>query len=97
VTAFTVHGHWLTMPVTLTWDTGNLTGDEGLVYALTLLAQDREGQEVGCPGGPFTTTHHLESPMSTLVLLLTLLDTDPPVTVTGDAPTQPTDPPGVIF
>lgn len=65
------------------WDDGELSGDEALVRLLTDHADDLEGQTVGPGDGPFTTTDHLASPISTIELIYDLM-ADP--LFVGDVP-----------
>lgn len=53
----------------MTWhNDGTVTGDSFLVDLIRFKAQRLEGEHVGFPEGPFTTTNHLLSPYSVLYL-----------------------------
>lgn len=86
--------NWYGRDVSVTWADGKLTGDASAVVIITSLAEQLEGQPVGLPTGPVTTTDHLSSALSTLDLMQRVLGYD--LTATGDVPQLDAVPRGAI-
>lgn len=87
--AFTVTGMYEGEQITVTWDSGKLTGELDDVSTVKFLIRDAEllGDSVGPIGGPSRSKRIIESGLSVLhVVLRTCTD----VQATGDVPTPPT-------
>ena len=83
--------------VELTWEDGELSGDQDIVDRLTLEAELREGSDVShTPTGPATQTNHLSDPLSTLRLLQRFIADEDILELTGDVPEAPEVPEGGI-
>lgn len=79
--------------VSITWEDGKLSGDEGAIRMLRQLAKEKEGELVG-PVGIYTETKHLEEGLSTLFLLKDVYDAI--AKIEGDIPEAPPLPDGAI-
>lgn len=90
---FEVRGRFVNRDVTISWDNGELGGDEFAVRWAKNIAEIREGRSVGPVCGPYTQTKHLDNALSAYFILTQSLDEV--YDVTGDVPTVPVTP-GVI-
>lgn len=94
--AFTVKGRYKNLdsrPVALTWNDGRLSGDSVVIECIVAHARDLNGQTVGPVEGPYTTSKHLKSGLSALMILTDALEN---ATVSGDVPTRPDIPADVL-
>ncbi len=77
----------------VTWDDGELRGDEVAIMAITVVAEAREGSTVGHPEGPFTTHNHMADPLSAATIISEAMI--PPLAFSGYLP-RPERPPGSV-
>lgn len=71
---FTIQGKLLGRLCTVTYDRGELTGDEFAVESARRRAEALEGQAVGPVCGPYTTTGHLREPLSAAFIISDVFD-----------------------
>lgn len=69
----------------VTWEDGQLSGDQQAILLLQSQAAVWEGREVGPDEGPYTLTDHLQSPIST-GWLLNMLFQPGSIQISGDEP-----------
>lgn len=86
-TAFTVEGIYLGRSVSLTWDRGSLTGDEGAVEEFQSEAERRERLGVRFfPEGEWSKPRILSDKYQSYLLLHAVIEV---VRVTGNPPREP--------
>lgn len=79
-------------PVTIRWNDGQLSGDQGAVELLRLHAQRLEGFNVGPIEGPYTRHNHLADGLSTVFLIRDLLEDELGGSWSGDVPRRDAPP-----
>lgn len=89
---FTISGHHNGKPASITWNDGELSGDEDAIRALRQLAQEREFAEIVCM--PPIPVDGLRNPLASMVLMGQALH--PMTGSSGNLPTFPTAPPGAV-
>jgi len=80
-------------PVRLAWQDGSLTGDGTAIRMILTEAAYLEGELVG-PVGQQTTTKHLRSALSALVIIDRVLTE---AVFTGEVPEADSAPPGAVI
>lgn len=92
--SFTVTGRIGAQSYTVTWDEGEITGDDAAVDAIEAYADAHEGKRIGSPTGPFTEVDHLSDPLSAAMIMDEVFDE---ITAEeGDVPKLPDVPDGAI-
>lgn len=79
----------------LVWSDEALAGPDKLVQAARKLAQEYEGKIVGPPDGPVTSSNHLSSGISA-VMLLSELFIPSTIVLSGQVPRREPLPPGAV-
>src|SRR5687768_8619910 len=88
---FTLTGvpkHRRRVAASITWDNGRLSGDTLLVQEAKDNAKFYEGKTIGFPGGPKSTTNHLNDPYGAPWLLAELFHRET-IQVSGEIPAWP--------
>jgi hypothetical protein len=95
MTTFTLEGGFNHKTVQVTWEDGELSGDEQLVAIIERWVAGSQGALVVASGGPSASTDHLENPWVANELMQMFLDT--PKIVDGSLPAIPEGPEGETF
>ena len=80
--------------IKLIWQDGTLSGDEGAVQMVQMLAAGYEGQPVGSSLYGFTNHDHLSSPYTAYQLMLQMFSDHP--RMLGNFPKVPEPPEGAV-
>ena len=82
---FTVKGKYERKKASITWEDGLVYGNPELTRAVLL--RNEESDREGPIGGPYTTSKHLSNPLSSLTMILSVMDSWN--STSGDVPVVP--------
>ncbi len=90
--SFSTTGRIGSQTYTVTWEDGEVTGDQDAVDAIEAYADAHEGKLIGSPSGPFTEVDHLSDPLSAAMIMDEIFDEI--ISEEGDVPELPDVPEG---